>query len=94
MSTSSPNKPTYGYLLHTLHYGPRKAVSDGFCCLDKEVVERGNALTAFRIVHQDDMPDFYDQVYQLPRPEGYYWAEFRAARARIEKAQGDLPKAL
>lgn len=61
---------------------------------DKEVVERGNALTAFRIVHQDDMPDFYDQVYQLPRPEGYYWAEFRAARARIEKAKGDLPKAL
>jgi hypothetical protein len=61
---------------------------------DREVVERGNALTAFRIAHQDDMPDFYNHVYQLPRPEGYYWAEFREACARMEKAKKDLPKTL
>ena len=61
---------------------------------DREVVERGNALTAFRIAHQDDMPDFYNHVYQLPRPEGYYWAEFREACVRMGKAKKDLPKTL
>ena len=54
---------------------------------DKEIVRRGNALTAFRIAHKDDMPDFYDHVYQLERPEGPYWVGFRAARKRLEKTE-------